>query len=166
MAEVRYLKMGGRLIDPNSDEGKELMKWEVKRPPTYFPKMLYMAKKRPDGIVSVNETDDRLFGGVSGAAEKWTATCQMVVKDEAELIKYREIGWRESQAEAMERFEAKEQKLGNEAAERAYRDRNMGEKAKAEIAAVEASTDEHVAEVPVAPIKRRPGRPRKNAVEA
>ena len=147
------------VVNPDSEYGKELAKWNVKRPFAAFPKMLYRAQKRPDGIVSVQETDDRLFGGNPGAAEAWTATCQKTVKDEYEMQKAMEGGWRKSHAEALEHFEKREQYKGNVAAHRAYEDRNMSEAAKSEAAAVEASTEEHVPEIPE---KRRPGRPRKN----
>ncbi len=146
------------VVNPDSEYGKELAKWNVKRPFAAFPKMLYMAKKRPDGIVSVQETDDRLFGNNPGAADAWTATCQKVVKDEYEMQKALEAGWRKSQAEALEHHEAREKYKGDVAAHRLYEDRNMSEAAKAEAAEVDASTDEHVPEIPV---KRKPGRPRK-----
>ena len=146
------------VVSPDSELGKELAKWN--RPYVYrpFPKMLYMARKRPDGIVSIQETDDRIFGTTPGAADAFTATCQKIVKDESEMQRALEAGWRESQAEALEHHEKREQYKGNVAAHRLYEDRNMSEAARAEAAAVDASTEEHVPEIPV---KRKPGRPRK-----
>ena len=146
------------VVSPDSELGKELAKWNVKRPFSQYPRMLYMAKKRPDGIVSVQETDDRIFGNNPGAADAWTATCQKVVKDEYEEQRALEAGWRKSQAEALEHHERREQYKGNVAAHRLHEDRNMSEAAKAEAAAVEASTEEHVPEIPE---KRKRGRPRK-----
>jgi hypothetical protein len=152
------------VINPESEYGLELAKWNVKRPWTQFPRMLYMAHKRPDGIVSVCETNDALFtlNGVArpGAAESYNATCQLTVRNEAEQIRAFEQGWRPSPKEALERFEAKERSVGDVAAHRAYEDRNMSDAAKAEAKAVEDSTPDHVAEVPE---KRRPGRPRSHA---
>jgi len=152
------------LITPESELGKELAKHE--RPANYnpdapenqFPRMLYMANKRPDGVVSVNEISDAPFGGVTGASEGFNRTCQKIVKTEAECIKAMEQGWRKTQAEAIERHEAKSKSIADAAAHRAYEDRNMSEAAVAEAKAAEAETVEHVAEVP-----RKRGRPRKVA---
>ena len=152
------------VINPESEYGKELARWNVKRPFSAFPRMLYMARKRPDGVVSVCETNDALFTGPDrvahpGAAEAFNATCQKTVNSEAEMAFALEQGWRATPKEALERFEAKERSIGDVAAHRAYEDRNMSDAAKAEAKAVEDSTPEHVAEIPV---KRR-GRPRKQA---
>lgn len=154
------------IITDESQMGIELKKWNTPksqggmRPdfPEYFPRMLYMAQRRPDGVFSTAEVDDKLFGGQPGAAESWTAKCQKTVKDETELARALDQGWRESQAEAMIRHEEKEKSISTAAAHRAYEDRNMSEPAKAEIAAAEAESADHLPE-----IKRRPGRPRKTA---
>lgn len=147
------------VILPESELGKEYAKWNKPWRYEEFPRLLYKAKKRPDGRVSVAETDDKLFGGNPGAAEQWTRGCYMEVGDEYELQKALELGWRKTQKEALEHFEAKERALGEAAAVRAWEDRNMSEGAKAEAAVVEAETFEHVAEIPRQPIKRR-GRPK------
>jgi hypothetical protein len=84
----------------------------------------------------------------------------LIVRSEQEETASLERGWRRTAQEAKERFEGKEKHISDAAAHRAFEDRNMSEKARAEVAAVEAETVEHVAEVP---IKRRPGRPRKAA---
>lgn len=158
--EVKYIQIGGRLIAKDSEEGKEYMKWE--KPYRYepFPRMLYMARKRPDGVVSVSESNDRLFSIVGqmerpGAAEAFNTSCQKVVQDERELAMALEQGWRPSPQEALERFEAKEQAIGEAAANRVWTERNMSEKAKAEAAAVDASTEEHIAVIPEAPRQKR-----------
>jgi len=148
------------IITPESAYGQELAKWNVKRPFAPFPRMLYMARKRPDGVMSIGESDDTLFGNRPGAAEAFTGTCQITVQTESEMNKYMELGWRPTPAEAIERYQAKEKYISDAAAHRAYEDRNMSDAAKAEAAAVEAEHAEHVAEVPEV---RRRGRPRKNA---
>jgi hypothetical protein len=153
------------VISPDSELGKELGKWNKPYVFRQFPQMLYMARKRPDGIVSVVEVDDALFTSPNGtahpgAAEAFCGTCQRTVNNDAELAKALELGWRSSPAEALERFEAKEQSIGNAAAYRAYEDRNMSPGAKAEAKVVEDSTPDHVPEVPE---QRRRGRPRKQA---
>jgi len=142
------------IITAESELGKELAKWNVKRPFSPFPRMLYMARRRPDGVPSTGEVDDKIFGGQPGAAETWSNGCYRVVEDEDEQRKAMSLGWRFTPAEAMERFHEKELTLANQAAMRAYEDRNMSAAAKAEAAEAEASTEEHVAEIPEAPKKR------------
>lgn len=148
------------VITPESAMGQELAKWN--RPYTFqpFPMMLYKAQDRPDGIPSVGEYLDSVFGGVLGAAEAFTNRCQKIVQNEQELAAALEMGWRKTQKEAMALREAKDCARSTAAAHRAYEDRNMSEAAQAEARAVEQSTEHHVAEVPV---KRGPGRPRKIA---
>ena len=148
------------IITPESQLGIELAKWNVKREPTYFPCMLYMAQKRPDGVLSVHEVSDGVFGGNPGAAEMFNTRCQKIVNNEAERAVWIERGWRPTPQEALARLEQKDKAIADAAAHRAYEDRNMSDAAKAEVAAVEAETEAHVAEVPE---KRRPGRPRKIA---
>jgi hypothetical protein len=151
------------IVTAESELGKELAKWNVQRPPTYFPRMMYMARRRPDGVVSVGEVEDAIFARPGqqpppGAAESWSAGCQIIVNDEAEQAKALERGWRYTPAEAMTRFEEKERAIGEAAAVRAYEDRNMSDAAKAEIAEADAETEEHLAEVPE---KKKRGRPAK-----
>jgi hypothetical protein len=148
------------LITAESQLGIEMAKWNVKRPFSPFPRMMYMAQARPDGIMSVGETLDSIFGGQPGSAEAFSTRCQMEVKDEDEMNRRLEQGWRCTPGEAKERLEAKEKAIADTAAHRAYEDRNMSEAARAEVAEAEAATEHHVAEVPE---KRRPGRPRKVA---
>jgi hypothetical protein len=148
----------GIQITRESELGKELAKWEQ---PDYdpkqhpFPRMLYKAQRRPDGTVSVGEARDDLFGGQPGAAEAFSATCQMIVNDETELIRFVEMGWRQHPLEALEHFEEKEKFLSDATAHRHHDDRNMGDAAKKEAAAADAATAEHLPEVP-----RKPNRPK------
>lgn len=143
------------VITPESDMGKEMAKWEKPYKYEPFPKMLYQARQRPDGKVSVAEADDKLFGGQPGSAEMFSTSCQTIVKDEVEMQRYREMGWRESPQEALDFYETKAQGIGNAAASRAHEDRNMGEKARAEARAVEGSTSEHVPVIPEAKVSPR-----------
>lgn len=57
--------------------------------------------------------------------------------------------WAESVEEAEAKHEQRQQAIAQAAAERAYADRNLGEKARAELRAHEQSTGEHVLDVPV-----------------
>lgn len=127
-----------------------------------YPRMLYKAQFNPISgkneallqrdVISADKTTVIL------SAEQFNTSCQVVVQNAEERDRAREDGWRDSPAEAMAFHNETLDNVAREAAERAYRDRNMGEKAKAEAAEVEASTHEQVAEIPVA--KRGPGRPR------
>jgi hypothetical protein len=152
----------GMVISPESELGKELAKWNKPYVYNAFPRMMYKARRRPDGVVSVFEADDARLGGQigSGVAEAWTRGCQKTVNDEAEQRRARDEGWRETQDEALKHFHELEKFVADAAAHRAHEDRNMSEKAKAEAAAHEEETFGHVAEVPEKPKAKR-GRPRK-----
>ncbi len=150
------------VITPESQLGIELAKWN--KPYVYvpFPKMLYKAQRRPDGVVSVGEADDRVFGGQPGAAEAFSTTCQRIVRSEDELHRALNDGWREHPKEALDQHEAMERKIADAAAQRNYEDRNMGARAKAEAESADAVGGmEHLPEIAEAP--RRRGRPRKTA---
>jgi hypothetical protein len=144
----------GVVITPESELGKEMAKWERPerggtRPYVYvpFPRMLYKARKRPDGRVMCMDPAD----------ESFSAQCWFVVQNELELEKAHREGWRDSPKEALDYFEGLERDIARAAAERAYSDQRLTEKARAEAAAAEAETPEHVPDIP----RRGPGRPRK-----
>jgi len=86
-------------------------------------------------------------------------TSPRLVKDEAEERNFLSRGWADSPATA-EKAAATDydKRIAIPAAERAYVDRNMSAAAKAEVAAHEAATDEHVVDVPA---PKRRGRPAK-----
>ena len=155
------------LISPESEYGKELAKWNKPHNPSdprnQFPKMLYQAQKRPDGVYSTGETNDALFGGRDRSAEEFTRRCQKIVHSEAEERMAMGIGWCLTQALALERLKSEEEYLSTAAAHRLYEDRNLSDAAKAEAAAADAATPEHLPAIPEA--RRGPGRPRK-VVEA
>lgn len=163
--DVPFIRIGGRLISTESEEGKEYLRWERKpdynpnAPENQYPRMLYRANKRPDGVVSVNDVSDSMFGGQAGTAEAFNRGCQRIVANEREEQAALESGWRRTQQDALESYERKERGLGDAAAHRAYEDRNMSEAAKAEVKAAEVETPAHVAEVPEARRwKRKPQR--------
>lgn len=64
------------------------------------------------------------------------------------------------QQAAADRFDAMQQEIAILAANRNYTDRNISDKARAEVNAAEQASSKHLAEIPAQPIKRR-GRPRK-----
>ena len=178
--DIPYIRIGGRLISTDSEEGKEYLKHERKpnynpnAPENQYPRMLYQAHKRPDGIVSVNEVSDRVFREkidgnwveTMGSADAFNRTCQRIVKGPQEEQSALEGGWHRTQQDALESFERKERLRGDAAAHRAHEDRNMSESAKAERKAAEDATPEHVAEVPVARLAKKRSYKRRNSPAA
>lgn len=141
------------VITPESELGKEMSRWE--RPYVYsaFPKMLYMAHRRADGVVSVGEPNDDSF----------TRGCQRTVASEQEMQQALEEGWRKTPQEALERHEGKSKAIADAAAHRNYEDRNMSDAAKEEAEELDEEAGmEHVPEIPETPIRRGPGRPPKS----
>ena len=171
--QIEMIRVDGRLVSTTSEEGKERMKWEKPYNPfdpnNQFPMMLYKAHRRPDGVASVNETDDRLLGGPrekSDLANEFNRRCQLIVgknpmatleQKQAELQEALEKGWRKTQLEALAKLQAREEAESTMAAHRHYEDRNMSEAARAEADAADAASPLHVAEIPE---KRRGGRPK------
>lgn len=141
-----------------------------------WPVMLFKAERIPGhlpgaGKLSVGvETPRRnMFpGGQAGddgwmqareAADQFAFGNQLIAKDEAEYKRAKANGWADSSAAALELAERREREVSQAAAERAFVDSKMSEKAQAEAAALDASTFEHQPEIPEQP--RRRGRPRK-----
>jgi hypothetical protein len=135
------------VITPESELGKEYAKWNKPYVFQPFPQMLYRARKRPDGTVTLFDADG-----------EYARNCYKEVHSEDERQREFEAGWCPTPDDALKAFEAKEKAIADSAAHRAYEDRNMSEAAQAEVKAIEDTTAEHIAEVPVA--KRR-GRPPK-----
>ena len=162
MQDLQPIYVGGVLYPATSAYAKELKKFE--RPMDYnpkanpFPKMLYHAQSRPDGLPSVGETLDSLFDGSPGAAERFTAKCQRIVRDEAEMAKAIADGWRETPAQAMEAAHARHFELAKQTAHRKFEDRLMSENAQAEAASFEENFEDHLPEIPEQRTVRR-GRP-------
>jgi hypothetical protein len=147
----------------DTEADKELQQWDrPKREGGYradgyepYPKMLYKAVRRPDGVVVCTEVDPKtgaMYGGTS-----------RIVEDRREHDVARGQGWVEGPVAALARFEQERQGVAQAAAEEAFRVPRMGDKARAEFQALETSdTIEHVVDVP-AP-KKRPHRTRVRTV--
>lgn len=164
----------GVKIGEDTELGKELAKWNKPFDPSaVYPRMLYKARRRPDGVVRAAETDDGFFRGPDGkdkpgAAEDWTRANQRIVKNEDEHLKAKGQGWRDTMSEAVEFFNSEYAEVGTVAAHRNFEDRNMSEKAKAEAAKLEGDGPEHVPEIPEQPKQRRgwpKGKPRARKAE-
>jgi hypothetical protein len=147
-------------INPETELGKELAKWNKPYRYEAYPKMLYKAERRPDGVVKCVETEDRFFNDKPGAAEAWSTANMKEAKSEDEHMKLLGQGWVEGgPLKAVEAFNARYNATAKEAAHRAHDDRNMSEKAQESIKAAEADSFDHVPEIPAEPIKRRGRKP-------
>jgi hypothetical protein len=165
------------LHNPESPYVKEMAKWEQfpseytlgglkpGNPYTFrpYPKMLYMARQTRSGKWAVSDElpsrfgfpDDQSWDRACQEVAKFNESCYRVVNDEAEDKRAHEEGWRDNPKMAMEWRESLEKAIGDAAAERNFRDRNMGEKAKAEAAKAEAEHFGHLAEIPEKPRRRK-----------
>ena len=82
----------------------------------------------------------------------------MEAADEVAGKNLESLGYRQGQVAAIAYVESLEQDMARAAAERAYRDKGMSDKAKQEAAESDDATSQHLGEVPVTPIRKR-GRP-------
>lgn len=140
---------------------------EYGKPGAEYPKMLYQAKQLPNGKWAtamipppfIGFRDQNEWDRAVQAALLFTSSCYRIVDNEAQHARARDEGWRDGPDEAMQFRDALEKAVGEAAAERNYRDKNMSPAAKAEVAQAESEHFGHLADIPV---KRGPGRPRKN----
>lgn len=154
---------------------RELARWNTPKrlgghgPDGYerFPQMLYKAFRHDNGQTMCMEPPPLVhmflsmpeFLRAEAVAKAFTDKCQTTVRNEAEYDRARAEGWRDTSAEAIAHFEAMQREIADAAAEEQFRVRRMGEKARGEFDAAQASTDAHVPDLP-AP-KKRPGRPKR-----
>lgn len=163
------VKYNGQWVDRDSPLGQEAAKWEKPYQFVPYPAMMYRAQRLPGNgkwataaplpqRYAFSREEDWAFAKMQ--AEAFTRECQRVVNDDRERRAALDTGegWQDTPQEAIDWQLNLEKLMGQEAAERAYRDRNMSEGAKAESAAAEA---EHFGHLPSIPEKPRRGRPRK-----
>lgn len=179
---------GGMVINPHSALGKELRKWEQHRtelvprgthpgnPYVFreYPKMLYRAQRKPNGqFACILPMPDPyaydkpdLYQRDVLMVESFNRSCSCIVADDsAERLK-RGQGWALDPGAAVAQHEAEEQAIGNAAAEAAATAKRMSEKARAELAAADASTHQHVTDVSGVAKSRRGRKPTSKAVTA
>jgi hypothetical protein len=143
----------GVVISPETNEAKERAKWEMfpsvyspnpGRPYVYrpFPKMLYKGGVDDNGKFAVTET--------------------VTVQNELEMQNMISRGFVAGPDVAVDQAKAEQRERARLAAERAHQERFMSDAARREAAAFDAATDDHVASIPETPIRRGPGRPRKD----
>jgi hypothetical protein len=122
------------MADPElglDERQKELRKWEKPYRYEEFPKMLYRAGPVVAGRVTVAER---------------------IVQTEVEERFAREAGWTTNPNGAREMALAEQAERGDEAAARAYWDRRLSPAAQAEAAAHDATSLEHLPEIPAQPL--------------
>lgn len=169
-------------INPHSELGKELRKWEQHHseltprgthpgnPYVYreYPKMLYKAERHPEtgqptcqaarpnpwAFVHIPDREARaqFYDEACQQAERWSKEHQKIVHDEAGERLAKGQGWAKTPAAALEQFEQEQQAIAEAAANTAYLAQRMSEQARAELKAADAETDQHV--VDVQPTKR------------
>ena len=149
---------GGIVHNPATPFAREMAKWEM----AYSP---YGPPGRPREVVGFQQWPAMFY-----KCKRSDSNGDFVVEhyreaaDENEARTLEGLGYSLGRAAAEQAVVAREQMVAQAAAERAFTDRRMSEKAQAEAKAADEATAEHVAEVPVTPIRRR-GRPAKVAAE-
>lgn len=158
---------------------KELARWNTPKrfggygPDGYerFPLMLYKAFRDDNGQVKCMEPPPLIhdylsmpeFMRAEARANAFTQKCQHTVRSEDEYQRARANGWRDTSSDAIAHFEALQREIADAAAEEQFRLRKMSGKARAEHAAADAATSDHVVEVPIP--RKKPGRkPRTESV--
>lgn len=172
------------VINPHSELGKELRRWEQHRthlvpqgtnpgnPYVFreFPKMLYRAQRKPIGgqvaclLPAPHPHEFEKADAYDRACqmkETFDRACQRIVKSADEEAIAKGQGWCVTPQAALDQFEAEQRALGQAAAEAAAAAARMTATAQAEFTAAEAQTHEHVTDV--VPMRKR-GRPAKGVV--
>ena len=155
----------GRWISTASDLGKEVMKFEnrvLSDHEKQWPRMMYKAERAPNGKVKCMEDalvpssiPDAQISKEESRIDAFNRANMLTVKSFEEYMNAKDRGWSDGPNEAVAAFEMNQIAIGNAAAERALSDSKMSEKAQAEAAVVEASTEHHVPVIPEKKIDKR-----------
>lgn len=163
-AMPHFVRSGPHEISTKTELGKELWSFENKgdyNPKANpFPMMMYKAFE-VNGIVKCMDqypkpwtiTNPDMYRAACESVDNFNRSCQLTVSDETEYKKALHEGWREGPTEAYDHAMKLHDAVAHAVSERNYQDRNMSEKAKAEIAAAEAATPRLVPEIPEKPTK-------------
>ena len=128
-----------------------------------YPRCLYQAKRHPKNgkwCLSMDRPERWEYPTTDHWEQameqyrRFSESCLRTVASEGEHQAAEREGWRNSATEALEFREQEQERLGQEAAERNYRDRLMSEPALAESQAAEAEHFGHLPEIPERPVKR------------
>lgn len=143
---------GGVVHNPASPYAREMAKWEM----GYSP---YGAPGRPRESVGV-QLWPALFYKMARSKTNGDFIVEHYVEaaDENEARNLESRGYRNGQVAAIAFVKEQEQAHAVAAAERAFQERKMSEKAQAEARMADDATSAHLPEVPVTPIRKR-GRP-------
>jgi len=155
--------------NPDTDYAREMEKWNQ---PTNnggfgaarfeeYPLMLFKAFQRDNGRVMCG---DPLATVGDAEGEAFSRSCQLIVRNDDERDRALGEGWSKGPDTAIEKFERDMQSIAEVTAQRHFADQGISDLAKAEATQADAATHEQVPAVPVTPIKRKRGRPRKTGV--
>lgn len=175
-SEVMY---GSIPVSTKTEIGKHL--WQHERKPGWspannpYPRMLYRAYEGEDGVIRCMDAEPKpylypnqeMYRMACERVAQFNLSCQKTVgiipeQGPAEEAAAFEEGWRRTPKEAWDRAKQLHDMVATAAAERAYQDRNLSEKARAEIAAAEAETPHQLGEIAEKPLVKK-GRPPKEA---
>jgi len=118
----------------------------------YGPKHPKMIAAKSD----YNESMRHLKEEVSRVVDSIRKEYEVAFKNEQELQRAFESGYRKSPQDAVDAAMAREDSIARAAAERAYDDRNISDAAKLEVARAEAAADgKHLPEIPESPVVKR-----------
>ena len=146
----------GLVITPDSAYGRELWKWEHHTGESVTVGNHTVSGMRANGY---QPYPAMLYKVTEKNPWKWE---ERIAADEVEARNLQSRGFVAGGLQAAcDAYEQDRQEVAVQAAARAYTDRNMSDKAKAEVEAAEQEHSGHMAEMPETPIKRSPGRPRK-----
>ena len=152
--------------NPDSDYSRELEKWN--RPTNdggfgaarfeEYPLMVFKAFQRDNGRVMCG---DPLATVGDAEGEAFSRSCQLIVRNDDEHDRALGDGWSKGPDTAIEKFERDMQSIAEVTAQRHFADQGISDLAKAEATQADAATHEQVPAVPITPVKRKRGRPRK-----
>ncbi len=120
-----------------------------------YPKLLYKAKKKPNGSMSVGDVTpnamdfERMdqYERATLYVESFNRSCQKLVRSEDEERSAKREGWCVTQTEALDRAEALEVDMARASAEAIAASKRMSPKAQEEFKAAEDATSDHVTDV-------------------
>ena len=152
--------------NPDSDYSRELEKWN--QPTTNggfgaarfeeYPLMVFKAFKRDNGRVMCG---DPLATVGDAEGEAFSRSCQLIVRNTDERVRAMADGWSVAPDKAIEDFEHDMRSIAEVTAQRHFADQGLSDLAKDEATQADAATHEQVPAVPITPVKRKRGRPRK-----
>ena len=171
----------GRIITPDSEEGKELLKWQMfpsnwngehipaGRPYVFrpYPRMLYKAVTKANGqVICLEPAPNPALYPTQADYERavWlndqlNKSCTRIVESEREHDAARSDGWRDSATDALAAHEALQQEIAQAAAETNFAVQRMSPKAQAEHRAAVEETDEQVTDLKPAKTRGRKRKP-------